>query len=104
MIPIILAEYFGAKCSDCVLCLGAALGLDKAPSGGEMPYLFNDPASEPTNSSSRSSSKRLHLPSLPPIDDEGVFDPMTDFDAPTSVSGATLDQGGSQVRSDLLTE
>ena len=80
-------------CFDFVVCLGAAPGLDKAPSGGEMPYVFTPPAGELTNSSSRTSSKPVSQLRLPPIDDDSVFDPMTDVDA----SAAVLGQGGSQV-------
>lgn len=57
--------------------VAAAGGLDKANSGGELPYHFADTSSK-LQPAADSNHKHRHTPTLQPIDDDSVFDGIAD--------------------------
>lgn len=81
-------------------------GMEKAYSGGEVPYHFADTSSELQNAA-KDTSKQRHTPCLASIDDESVFDPMTDLavhDAaktPQQAAGANQEDDQDEPKDDL---
>lgn len=79
-----LSQTDGKSCMTCLpdflLYVVVAEGLEKAYSGGELPYHFADTPSalQPADSS----NKKRHPPTLKPIDDDTVFDPIANVAVP----------------------
>ena len=69
--------------------------IEKAYSGGEVPYHFADTSSE-LQAAAKDTNKQSHTPSLASIDDESVFDPMTDLAVPDAAKTPQQAAGADQ--------